>query len=56
MLDFKCVSLKIFFRESGGKNKELLCCCLLLRFNVGFRSNDVGNNHSSSLCFLVFTH
>lgn len=43
-------------RKCGGKNKELLCRCLLLLFNVGFRSNDGENNQPSSLCFPVFTH
>lgn len=55
MLDFKCVSLKIFFRKIGGKTKN--CCAVVFYFSLMSGSEVMtGNNHSASLSFSVFTH
>lgn len=56
MLDFKCVSLKIFFRESGGKTKN--CCAVVFYFALmsGSEVMMLGTiilQASVSLCLLI---
>lgn len=56
MLDFKCVSLKIFFRKSGGKTKN--CCAVVLYFSLmsGSEVMMLGTiilQTSVSLCLLI---
>lgn len=56
MLDFKCVSLKIFFRKSGGKTKN--CCAVVFYFSLMSGSEvmmlgTIVRQASVSLCVLI---